>query len=413
MGLPRERGDDMTEHGETAIATTEGAGPIVAALGYDVSSPVLVRAAGALAREAGVGLECVTVDTGELPTPEEGERLAEAQRLARSLGGRVEGEPNLDAVDGVLEYARRRGARAIVAGDSGRGPFSRRFANRLRAEGRDLRIIAISSPRTGGRAARAGALLPGPASGYLAAFCIIAAVTFVNLFLAGYAGYWAAAIPYMAAISLSALALESGPVLFAAILSALAWDLLFIPPRFVLHISKPEDVFMLGLYLVIAVGSGLMTGRLRASRELLAAREVRMSAISALASALAGAKTIEKILETGVEAIKEALGVEALVILREAGGGLKKQAASGWEPLDESAREAARIAFETNWGAGRFTDIRPDSEWHFLPMEGPRGCLGVIGIRASRDKSWNEGLEAFLRTMVATVSIAAARELTD
>jgi two-component system, OmpR family, sensor histidine kinase KdpD len=411
--MARETEDDMAEQVNTAIKDPRRAGPFVVALGFGASGGALIRAASALARDSGAELECVTIDTGTRISPEEGERVAEAQRLARGLGGRIAGEAKLDAVAGVLEYARRRGARAIVAGAGKRRPFSRGFADRIGAEGREFELVTIASPRASGREARAGELRSlGPWTRYLAAFLIIAAVTGLNFLLAGYAGYWAAAIPYLAAISLSALVLESGPVLFAALLSALAWDLLFIPPIFTLHVTKPEDVFMLGFYFLVAVASGLMTSRLRASRELLAAREVRMSAISSLASALAGAKTIEKILDTGIEAVKEALSVEAIVILKE-GEGLKQQAESGWEPLDESAREAARVAYKTKWSAGRFTDIRPDSEWHFVPMEGPTGCLGVIGVRAASDRAWDEGLEAYLRTMVATISIAAARELAE
>jgi two-component system, OmpR family, sensor histidine kinase KdpD len=393
-------------------------GPVIVALGFGGSGQELVRAGSALARDWGVELECLTIETGEVATAEEGERLAEAQRLATSLGARVASEPNMDAVAGVLRHARERGALAIVAGAGRRRllrrGFARGFAARLRARGGDLRIVALAPPRPAGGEARAGGLRPGDRLGaYLLALLVIAAVTVLNVFLAAYAGYWAAAIPYLAAISLSALALGTGPVLFAALISALAWDLLFIPPRFALHISKPEDTLMLALYLLVALLSGLMTGRLRSSERLLAARELRMSRISELASALAGTKALQRILDTGVEALKEAFSVEAIVILKEGDEGLRLQPEGGWEALDESARDAARLSYEQSKGTGRYTKTRPESEWHFVPMEAPRGCLGVIGVRAASDRAWDEGLESFLRTMVATVSIAAARELGD
>jgi two-component system, OmpR family, sensor histidine kinase KdpD len=389
-------------------------GPVVAALGYGEEGIGIVRAASAIARGEGAALDCVTVDTGEAPSPEEGELLAEAQRVARSLGARVESEPSLDLTAGVLAYARRRGASTVVAGSGARKAFRRGFSDRLRAERGELRVVAIAEPRPLGPGARPGARRQAGAGGqYLAAFLIVAVVTVLNFFLADFAGYWAAAIPFLAAISLSALSLESGPVLLAAILSGLAWDLLFIPPRYTLHISRPEDAFMLGLYFLVAVLSGLMTGRLRSSARLLAGREARMSRISSLASALAGARAVESMLSLGVEAIQEALGVEAIVILREGGGGLKQQAESGWEPLDESARDAARSSYEEGKSAGRYTKLRPDSEWHFVPMDSPRGRLGVIGVRAAHDRAWDEGLESLLRTMAATLSIAAARELAE
>jgi K+-sensing histidine kinase KdpD len=117
------------------------------------------------------------------------------------------------------------------------------------------------------------------------------------------------------------------------------------------------------------------------------------------------------ILDKSMAALREAFAAEAIVILREGGGGLKLEAESAWDPLDSKAKIAARASFEGLKSAGRFTDIHPDSEWHFVPMEGPRGCLGVIGLRAAHDAPWSEELESFLRTMALTVSSAVAREL--
>ena len=170
---------------------------------------------------------------------------------------------------------------------------------------------------------------------------------------------------------------------------------------------------MLGLYVLVALCSGWMTGMLRASERLLAARESRMSRLSSLAQALAGAKTIGTILRASVEAISETFTTETIVILREKGGGLKNEAESGWEPLDANARDAARVCFEEMKSSGKFTKLYPDSEWHFVPMDGPKGCLGVLGLRSAHDAVWNEDLESFLRTIALTVSIAVARELAE
>jgi two-component system, OmpR family, sensor histidine kinase KdpD len=388
---------------------------VIAALGFGESGPDLIRAASALARESGAGLDCVTVDTGADASAEEGERMAEALRLARSLGARVASEPDVDVAAGLRRYAGGRDASTIVVGAGRRGFLGRGVADRLLSAPRSFSVVAISGPRSGIGKPKSSEKPPyGESAGqYTAAILVVAAMTGLNLALAGYAGYWAAAITYLAAISLAALALDRWPVLLAALLSAIAWDFFFIPPRFTMRISRTEDVLMLVLYFLVALCSGWMTGRLRVSERLLAARESRMSRLSSLAQALAGAKTIASILDTSIEAIKEAFSVEATVILRERGGGLKKEAESGWEPLDSNAREAARVSFEGMRSAGRFTDAYPASEWHFVPMEAPRGCLGVIGLRAAHDRVWDEGLESFLRTIALTVSIAVAREMVE
>jgi two-component system sensor histidine kinase KdpD len=391
-------------------------GPVIVALGYDASGGGLVRAGYALARESGAALECVTIDTGVAASAEEGERLAEAQRLARGLGAAIASAPDIDAAAGLLKYAGGHDASAIVAGMGRKRIFGKGVVERLRLNSRDFSVVAVASPRSDGRAKgsrRLAGYFEESAGQFAAAIVVIAAVTGLNLALAAYAGYWAAAITYLAAISISALFLDRWPVFLAALLSAVAWDFLFIPPRYTMFISRTEDVLMLVLYFLVALCSGWMTGRLRASERLLAARENRLSRLSALASALAGAKTMGIILDKSIEAIKDAFSVEAIAILRDDQGSLRHQAESGWEPLDSNARDAARASFEGLKGAGRFTELYPESEWHFVPMEGPRGCLGVIGLRAAHNASWSEELESFLRTITLTVSSAVARELPE
>jgi two-component system sensor histidine kinase KdpD len=48
-----------------------------------------------------------------------------------------------------------------------------------------------------------------------------------------------------------------------AVVSALVWNFLFIPPRFTLHIERPEDVVMFGLFFVTAWSMGHLITRLR------------------------------------------------------------------------------------------------------------------------------------------------------
>jgi two-component system, OmpR family, sensor histidine kinase KdpD len=394
--------------------STPGAGPVIAALGRSPADDGLVRSASALARESGAPFDCVIIDDGIVSTQEEGERLAGTLRLARGLGARIASEPGIDTAEGLLDYASRRGASALVVGRTRKKLFGRSVVDRLISARRGFSVLAVSVPSSeaaGARKPRRIGKPRGSAGQYGLALLLVAAVTGVNLPLASYAGYWAAAVPYLAAISLSALVLDRWPVLFAALLSAAAWDFLFIPPLFTMTISRTEDALMLVLYVLVALCSGWMTAMLRRSERLLAAREGRMSRLNALAHGLAGAGTIEAILGASVEAIKEAFSAETIVILRDMDGKLKNEAESGWEALDSKAREAARLCFEELRASGRFTKDCPESEWHFVPIEGSNGCLGVIGLRSARGAAWNEDLESFLRTMALTVSIAAAREM--
>lgn len=58
-----------------------------------------------------------------------------------------------------------------------------------------------------------------------------------------------------------------GPVLFAAFLSAIAWNVFFIPPRFTFLISNPDDLILCITYFVAAIITGVLTNRIRDHEE--------------------------------------------------------------------------------------------------------------------------------------------------
>jgi two-component system sensor histidine kinase KdpD len=391
-------------------------GPVVVGIKEGASAEGLIGAASAMAEAGGLELECVTVDTGGVLTDEGEARLARSQAAAREAGALVASEPGVDVAVSLLRYARRRAASAIVVGLGRRRHFKRGIAERLVASGGAIPVLAIGAPAAApaGRrprfTARAIADFGNPAQ-FAAAALVVAIATGLNLALSSYAGYWAAAIVYLAAVSISALELGWAAVLLEALLSAVAWDFLFMHPRFTLAIESPADILMLGLYLLLAICSGLATSKLRASERLLFDREARLSRLNELARTLAGTKEAWAIVAKGVKAIEEAIGVEAILIEKDGSGRLKPQAESGWEPLDSTTRSAAELCFSEGRATGRYTELCSSSEWHFVALESPGGRLGVAGVRAASDRRWDESTEAYLKTAVSTVSIALAREL--
>jgi two-component system sensor histidine kinase KdpD len=84
-------------------------------------------------------------------------------------------------------------------------------------------------------------------------------------------GYAAISLIYLLGVLLAGMVLSPGPVLLVAGLSALAWNFLFIPPLFTLHIAKLEDALTFATYFIIAITVGGLTARLKA-REHLAAQ---------------------------------------------------------------------------------------------------------------------------------------------
>lgn len=110
-----------------------------------------------------------------------------------------------------------------------------------------------------------------PLKEYATAVAGVAALTIACWLLTPFTGYAAISLIYLLGVLLAGMVLNRGPVLLVAALSALAWNFLFIPPLFTLHIAKLEDALTFAAYFVIAITVGSLTAQLKA-REHLAAQ---------------------------------------------------------------------------------------------------------------------------------------------
>ena len=117
-----------------------------------------------------------------------------------------------------------------------------------------------------------------PLKQYFLALLGVAVLTIACWLLTPLTGYGAISLIYLLGVLLAGVFLNRGPVLLVAALSALAWNFLFIPPRFTLHIAKVEDALTFATYFIIAITVGSLTAQLKA-REHLAA-EVQLAANS-------------------------------------------------------------------------------------------------------------------------------------
>ena len=89
---------------------------------------------------------------------------------------------------------------------------------------------------------------------------VLASVCWVLL---PYTGSMFSALVFLLAIVLAGTRWNRGPVLAMGVVSALVWNFIFIPPRFTLHIEKPEDVIMFGMFFVVALSMGHLITQLR------------------------------------------------------------------------------------------------------------------------------------------------------
>ena len=94
----------------------------------------------------------------------------------------------------------------------------------------------------------------------IGAVLLVAGICFV---FSSLINYHIVAFFLLVTVSLAAVSFDIKPVLVAALLSALLWDILFIPPRFTYVVTNPEDLVLLLMYFIIVLINVVLTYRIR------------------------------------------------------------------------------------------------------------------------------------------------------
>lgn len=211
-------------------------------------------------------------------------------------------------------------------------------------------------------------------------------------------------------VPIVAAAVGFGPLhgALAAALSFMAWNFLFLPPRYTFTIDGPQDmvgVVVFGLVALLLAGTTSGLGRsVRAAQ----ARLLSLRRLVEFSRRLgAPGDRAEIVIAIADEASRIAGSAAAVLLPLPPALGeqhpepvLKAVKPYDLEP-DEGAMAAARWAMAHQRPAGRGTDTLPASPWQFRPMRTSRGLAGLVGIllpdgAASLDAERSRALDALL-----------------
>jgi two-component system sensor histidine kinase KdpD len=363
----------------------------------------------------------VFVETPKPLLPEEQVRLQQNLTLARELGGEVVTSADRDPAQALLRLARQHNVTQIVIGK----PEQTRLQELLRGGSLVDRLVRASGDIDvyivrGDRAETIrGEGTTEPAQDrhwaqYALALGVVAGAVGLNLLAVPFIGYTAVALVLLFAISVLGAIVDRGPTLVAAALTALLWDLLFIPPRFTFSISRVEDALMFVMYFIIALVLGSLTARLRTQERLVRRREERTTTLYELANEIARATTMEEVIRTGISRVGATFGAEVAILRADPAGVLAgvPDAASTWAP-NEKEFSVAAWAFGSRRPAGRHTDTLPSAEGLYVPLLAHGECLGVLAVRQPSGASMGLEQETLLDMFAGQIAVAMDRELLD
>lgn len=197
-----------------------------------------------------------------------------------------------------------------------------------------------------------------PVTGYALAVLASLAAVAVSALAQRFLGLRDLSLVFMLAVVLVAARSDTGPAMLAALLCFLGYNFFFIEPRYTFFIEANHAVATVLLFLAAAIIAGRMAARL--SRQVEALRESKRHAEArrALSQRLALAGDETSVLDAARHAFEDALDAQAWTQLADAG--MRARGHAGHRTVE-------------------------DRGWWFLPLNGPDGQLGTLGLRMPDD----------------------------
>jgi two-component system sensor histidine kinase KdpD len=222
-------------------------------------------------------------------------------------------------------------------------------------------------------------------------------------------GYQVVSFILLFLVSILALFYGTGPILLAATLSALIWDVFFIPPQFTIHVERPEDLLMLAMFFIIALLNGILTSRVRRQEKKIRIREERTHALYQLTRDIAVASGIDEVLKIATTYIQKYFGLSCTILLKDDANNLDYQANNTTNIfLSDNEQSIAAWVFRHSAKAGKYTDTLPSTDYTFYPLKGNAGNMGVIAVIHSA--VFTQGEEQFWDAFLAQISGKFERE---
>lgn len=392
---------------------------LMCAIGPGPYSANLIRWTKRLASTMEATWIAVHIETDKKITEKNKETLESNFRLVEELGGELITTQDIDITSALIRIARENNITQLVVGKSRKTKlysFTLRkdsISNILEKSG-DIDVYVV-----GGEKNESGSLIDdfiyasrSSWQRYFSAFIVVALTGIGAYILQPHTGYQIVSLIFLLVLSILPLfSFGTGPMLLAALLSALTWNFFFIPPRFTFHIYSAEDVLMFTMYFIVASVNGLLSSKIRTQQLFLQEREERTVALYNLTKDLSTANAIDDIAEFSINNLATTFGVQAAIFFAESSDKIKAHPHSLSEFFPKDTEwNIAQWCFANNKIAGRFTNTLPHAQATYYPMKSKSAMHGVIGLKNNSNQGLSFEQKSFLETFIAQITNALERE---
>ena len=381
---------------------TEGPKPqttrLLVGVGPSLSSAGLVRATQKIAASLQTEWFAVYVESPQMLRLPEAERLQAIQnlRLAEQLGAETLTLRGQDIAAEIINFARQRQVSMILLGKPATRPgwhelFFRSPVDDLVRQSGDIEIRVITgAPAEPGEAVRVAAPKTHRLPGYELGLVYFILATGLCFLIYPYFDLPNLIMVYLLAVMLTAVHCGRGPALLNSLLSVLAFDFCFVPPRWSFSVEDAKYVITFAVMFLISVVISHLASLIRRQAEAARLHERQTAAMLALSRQLVGIRGVPGILQAAVEQISQIFECQAVALLPDEQGKLKAEAGDLSEVFYQDILKemgVARSAFETGRLTGWGTQNLPDSPILYAPLQATGGSLGVLALRPKDPQS--------------------------
>jgi two-component system sensor histidine kinase KdpD len=385
----------------------------------------LVRAAARLATDLHADWITVYVETPQL------QRLSEANRdkilktlaLARELGAETATLAGQEDAQTLLAYAISRNVSKLVVGKSLRTGLSRMLraplSDRLSALARDVDVYVVAHEE---EAAPAGEVVAMPLDlelepvrgwklqGYAWAGGICALTTVLAKLVMPFFDLANLIMFYLVGVVWVAARYGRGPAILGSVLSVLAFDFFFVPPRLSLTVADTRYLLTFFIMLAVALTISTLAANLRYQARIAMYRERRTRALNELGKELAGALMAEQIVEMAKHHLESLFQAKACFLLPDAQEKLHSPSPLPDHkelPLDPAI---AQWVYDHQQPAGMGTQSLAGAPMYYLPLKAPMRTRGVLALEPSQKRLLFLPEQArMLETLAGQIALALER----
>jgi two-component system sensor histidine kinase KdpD len=346
------------------------------------------------------------------------QRLTANERLAEQLGAETITLSGENMAEELVSYAHARNVTKIVIGKTGQPRWREMLgrsvvADLLRRSGDiDVYVIrgkeepTLTEPAAGPRRA----IRYGP---FLWSLLVVTGCALVSALLrkAGLSQINQVMV-YLLGVVFVAVKWGRGPAIVASFASVLVFDFFFVPPYLTFNVTDTEYFITFAVMLIIALLISALTSRIRSQAEASRQRERRLEALYSLGRGLAGVSGLHQMAASAETQLAERLASEVALFLPDAAGRIKPIVGGPNSFADDTHEQAvAQWSFEHGKLAGSGTDTLPEAQALYVPLVGPQGSAGVLGVRSLELGRFGiPEQRQLLEAMAGQVALALSRE---